>query len=203
MHRLLAALAVVLLAGHAQATPTLVYDDPVLHAMPGDTLHIGATLSLGPDDNPISTDASGVHAVDFGGGVSYVAYALALQQPLDVDSYFFGSPAFLFALHTIWLPPATNPVADLNLGPGQSTHLDLGEIVLDGTIPSGSYTTEVGIYNRCGGVGFCSLNPFGLPDFADAGPLTINVAIPAPASGLMLLAGVAVIAERHRRRKAA
>jgi hypothetical protein len=38
--------------------------------------------------------------------------------------------------------------------------------------------------------------------FRGCWPLTINVAIPEPASRLMLLAGVALIAEQHRRRKA-
>ena len=127
--RAAAVVYVVLKAAGVSAAPTLTYDSPILAAIPGSTVFIGATLSLAPTDNPI-----------------HAGSALFLGQPEDINADLFGTPAYYFARNSSWTPPAEDPLADLNVPAGSSVHLDLGSIALGTALPPGDYTTDIGIY---------------------------------------------------------
>jgi hypothetical protein len=62
------------------AAPILTYDSPVLFENPGDTLRIGATLTLAQTDNPIVTDQDGANIVHLSNGWSFVGYQLYTNQ---------------------------------------------------------------------------------------------------------------------------
>jgi hypothetical protein len=83
-----AAVACGLLAvSPVSAAPTLTYDSAVLSGAPGNTVLIGATLSLAPTDTPISTD-------QYGGGLSVSG---ALTAPAGwVDGSVASAAALVF-----------------------------------------------------------------------------------------------------------
>lgn len=156
----------------------------------GSTVNLGATLSLALTDSPIITDQNGANTVTLPDGWTFVDYQLVVGQALDIDAYFFGTPANAFFNNSTWVAPIDNPVANLDLQPGNSIHLDLGSIILGPGLPPGTYTTDIGVYSACV-ASFCLYNPFEFPNFADAGPLTINVVgVPEPATMLLLSVGL-------------
>ena len=179
--RAAAVVYVVLKAAGVSAAPTLTYDLPILAAIPGSTVFIGATLSLAPTDNPI-----------------HAGSALFLGQPEDINADLFGTPAYYFARNSSWTPPAEDPLADLNVPAGSSVHLDLGSIALGTALPPGDYTTDIGIYESC--TIFCLVFPFSPPNFADAGLLAIDVTeAPEPATLLLLITGLLGLATIRRK----
>ena len=168
-------------------------------------MSVTGTLSLEPTDGAISTDENGQHYDSFGDFGLFLSYGLYVNQATPAPAFcFFGPsgsvcpPSVVFTNNSVWTAPAVNPVANLTVEPGMSVDLELGTITLGPDLPAGTYTTDIGVYNQC--TAFCFFFPFALPTYADAGPLTIVISAPEPASGVLLLSGMAMRAGRRYRR---
>ncbi len=85
---------------------------------------------------------------------------------------------------------------------GLTLHLILGALHTQMSLPIGTYTADIGIYQTCT-FNFCLANPFAAPDFAEAGFFTINVlapgAVPEPGTIWIFAAGLAALASVRRR----
>ena len=189
------------LTAQAHAYPTLSYDSPVIEAAPAEVIPITAVLTLGPSDGAISTDMIGASYADFGEGFLRLVSLIYVNQVdgfgFYINGVFEGTPGGPFP-GSLWTPPAINPLGNLVLNPGQSIDLNLGTITLDSTIPAGTYSTDIGIYNGC--LYTCrAFGPGQLPDYADAGLLTITV-VPEPASAMLMLTGLAALVTSRRKR---
>lgn len=167
--------------------PGLSYDSATVRLTPGGSVDIGATLTVGSFG--LTTDGSGIQTVS-NGGITMIFGRLDFVQQLDINSLFYGTPAFLFSQNTEFVPGSHSQLENLNLDPGSSLHLDLGHIVADSALPAGSYTTDIGIDQECSGY-ICDISPFDPPSFADAGALSVDVAaIPEPPGIALLFAGL-------------
>jgi hypothetical protein len=83
-------------------------------------------------------------------------------------------------------------------------HLILGDLQTFDSLPVGTYTADIGIYEQCVAT-WCFSLPFDLPDFADAGFFTINVLAATatePTTLALLGFGIAAIGTRARRTRA-
>lgn len=165
----------------------LSYDRAIVSLTPGGVVDIGATLTVGSFS--LTTDSSGDQIASTGGIIIDFG-RLDFVQQLDVDSLFYGTPAFFFSQHTEFVPGNHGQLENLNLDPGSSLHLDLGHIVADAGLPAGIYTTDIGVNQECS-VTICDISPFDPPSFADGGTLTIDVApIPEPRGIALLFLGL-------------
>ena len=170
--------------------PGLSYDRAIVELTPGASVDISATLTVGSFG--LTTDGSGDQAVNVN-GITFVFGRLDFIEQLDPNSLFYGTPASFFSRYTEFVPGSHSQLENLNLDPFSSLHLDLGHIVDDSALPAGSYTTDIGINQECGGIfgGVCDISPFGPPSFADAGTLSVYVtAIPEPPGIALLLLGL-------------
>ena len=176
-------------AAAAFVPPVLTYDDPVVQLAPGQSVDIGATLNVGSAG--LMTDQDGTEFVSVPGFVTYFG-TLNFIQPLDQNGFFAGTPAYLFAIHTSFVPGDHSQLENLNLAPGSLLHLDLGQLIADNALPSGHYATDVGVDESCPGGFLCNYSPFDPPHFADAGSLEVNVVgVPEPHSIAMVFLALA------------
>ncbi|HEY0524290.1 MAG TPA: PEP-CTERM sorting domain-containing protein [Stellaceae bacterium] len=140
------------------------------------------------------SDIPGLHTYGFSepvsqfGGYVFTDGALYVDQQDFMGFHEAGTPANAYFEHTQFV--AANSLANLSVPPGSSIHVYLGQIVADAMLPVGSYTTDIGIYQQCGS-GLCMVLSDMPPSFVDAGPLTIEVAVPEPAAALLLASGLA------------
>ena len=102
-------------AAAAFVPPVLTYDDPVVQLAPGQSVDIGATLNVGSAG--LMTDQDGTEFVSVPGFVTYFG-TLNFIQPLDLNGFFAGTPAYLFAIHTSFVPGDHSQLENLNLAPG-------------------------------------------------------------------------------------
>lgn len=184
---LLIAFAIALPLASGRAT-TLTYDTPSLQITAGQSITVGATLTLDPGDVALVTDGFG--------------FPIVVYQQNFLDGMFFGTPDYFFEQNTNFTA-ALDTLANLNVQAGDSVHLVLGTIATLGSLPVGIYTTDIGINDIC--TGTCFVSPFFPPSYADAGPLTITVAqapdpVPEPATLPLLLGALSglTLLRRHR-----
>jgi hypothetical protein len=174
----LATLWAILSSPPTTASIVLIYDSTNLQLSPGGSVQIGATLTTSVE---IHTDEDG----------TWGSLPLFVGQYLPVDAMFSGSAASLLHEFTTFVVTSPNPLANLDMPSASSVHLKLGTLFADPLLPVGLYTTNIGIYSpECflplpfpGGTGECNVTPNELPNFANAGDLTLRVsAIPEPSS---------------------
>jgi hypothetical protein len=189
---LLIALAIALPLASGRAT-TLTYDTPSLQITAGQSITVGATLTLDPGDVALVTDGFG--------------FPIVVYQQQFLDGMFFGTPDYFFEQNTNFTA-ASDPLANLNVQPGGSVDLVLGTIATLASLPTGSYATDIGINDIC--IGTCFVSPFFAPSYADAGLLAITVtqavdSVPEPATLPLLLGALPTLTllRRHRLNAAA
>ena len=190
----LAAGLVALWTSAARADLILTYDSPTLQLAPGQSIQIGATLANTGDSLALTTDSSGVQTIAEG-FTSRFTVGVQGELFLVVEG---GSPNPYLAQHSQFVVNVPNPMADLNIAAGSSSHLILGTLTIDPTAPAGlyggAYGMDVGIYETqsfpCPGVCLTNVDAFAPPTI-DAGILAVNVtAAPEPAT--LALLGIAV-----------
>jgi hypothetical protein len=197
IYRLLVlAAAVIALPLAAGRATTLTYDTPAVQIIAGQSITVGVTLSLSPSEAPLITDGNGQQYV-VGSASPLLVLSLAVYQPETLDSLSLGTPDYFFAQDTSFTTASPNPVANLDVLPGDAVHLVLGTIATLTTLPSGIYTTDIGINAECISP-ICLGSPFLPPSYADAGVLTIDV-VPEPTAAVLLLSALGGLTLTRRR----
>jgi hypothetical protein len=193
---------VALSTGSAHASLILAYDSPTLQLASGQSIQIGATLT--------NTSSSGVFTTD-GNGIQTIAplfestFTVGEQYTLLV--IIVGQPDPSLAHYSQFVVNVPNPMANLNIVAGSSSHLILGTLTIDPTTPAGLFTglygIDIGIYEAqsfpCTGV--CTVNgdPFAPPTI-DAGTLSVNVtSVPEPSTFALISLVVGGMAWRRLR----
>ena len=153
MRLIMALILLPITATDARAVLRQVYDMPVIHAYPGETVPVTATLSLGLGDPGINTDANG-NAFDSNGNL---LCSVGASQIWDTEFCFISCPpGVTFENNSSWTPPGHGVgfLANLTIAPGGSSDVNLGTFTLDPLLPSGVYPTgiEVSVIPLCSGL---------------------------------------------------
>jgi len=171
--------------GTARAGLVLTYDSPTLQLAPGQSIQIGATLTNTSGSGVFTTDGNGVQTF-----APFFESTFTVGEQYQVPILIFGQPDPYLVHYSHFVVNAQNPMADLNIADGSSSHLVLGTLTIDPATPAGfftgSYGVDIGIYEAqsfpCSGVCTTLFNPFAPPTI-DAGILSVNVAsIPEPST---------------------
>jgi len=186
---------IALSTGIAHANLILAYDSPTLQLAPGQSIPIGVSLTNTSDSGVFITDSNGVQTI---APLLESTFTVAEQNQLSV--IIVGQPNPYLSNYSQFVVNVPNPMANLNIAAGSSSHLILGTLTIDPNTPTGffmgPYGIDVGIYEAlsfpCSG--FCTTlgDPFAPPTI-DAGILSVNVtAVPEPSTLTLVL--VALVA---------